>query len=337
MKTSLAAVAALLLALTPVCAQSPRSTELQPHRRIAVEATAMEQFDTRDPARTRFGALNFLGGLVLSSPDREFGGISGLKVAADGAGFLAVTDKGVWLRGRIVYRDGRPIAIADTEMAPLLGPDSRPLNRRGWYDSEALTEESGIAYVAFERVNQIVRFDYGREGLRARGQPVVVPPAMKTLPNNLGVECLAATPRRGPFGGGLIAISERGLDAKGDIVGFVIGGPLAGGFAVKRTDEFDVSDCALTPSGELLILERRFSWLRGLAIRIRRVPLAQIRPGALVDGAELMYADMGQQVDNMEALSVHRSADGTLVLTLISDDNFSALQRTLLLQFAIAD
>jgi hypothetical protein len=65
------------------------------------------------------------------------------------------------------------------------------------------------------------------------------------------------------------------------------------------------------------------------------VPLAMIKPGALVDGAELITADMGQQIDNMEALSVHRDSGGALVLTLISDDNFSPLQRTLLLQFTL--
>jgi hypothetical protein len=83
------------------------------------------------------------------------------------------------------------------------------------------------------------------------------------------------------------------------------------------------------------VLERRFSWARGVAMRIRSIPLSSIKPGALVDGPELIYADMGYQIDNMEGLSVHREADGTQVLTLISDDNFSALQRTLLLQFAL--
>jgi hypothetical protein len=39
----------------------------------------------------------------------------------------------------------------------------------------------------------------------------------------------------------------------------------------------------------------------------------------------------------MEGLSVHRSAGGETVLTLISDDNFSAVQRTLLLQFTLAE
>jgi hypothetical protein len=39
----------------------------------------------------------------------------------------------------------------------------------------------------------------------------------------------------------------------------------------------------------------------------------------------------------MEGLSVHRAADGAVVLTLVSDDNFSVFQRTLLLQFTLRD
>jgi hypothetical protein len=108
-----------------------------------------------------------------------------------------------------------------------------------------------------------------------------------------------------------------------------------GDFSVKRTDDYDISDAALLPGGDLLILERRYSILRGVAIRIRRIALASIKPEALVDGPVMLEADMGYQIDNMEGLSVHIGAGGTTVLTLISDDNFSPLQRTLLLQFAI--
>ena len=65
---------------------------------------------------------------------------------------------------------------------------------------------------------------------------------------------------------------------RGNLMGFLIGGrDLQGGggvFSLKRTDDFDVSDCAATPDGKLLVLERRFSWARGLAMRIRSVPLA---------------------------------------------------------------
>ena len=70
---------------------------------------------------------------------------------------------------------------------------------------------------------------------------------------------------------------------------------------------------------------------------IRRIPLTDVKPGATVDGAALIEADMSYQIDNMEGLAVHRAADGALVLTLISDDNFSIFQRTLLLQFTLAE
>ena len=328
-----ALLAILVLALIPAAAQQPRAVSTDPQR-IEIHAQAIEHFDPREPRRIRFGALTFRGGLILESPHKDFGGISALSVGADGARFLALTDRGYWLRGRMVYRGAAPVSIVDAEMAPMLGPDGRPLRSRGWYDTEALALDEGTAYVGIERVNQIVRFDFSKDGFRARGRPVTAPPGVKLLPHNQGIECLVAAPKGGPLAGALIAISERGLDTGGNLMGFVVGGP-GGVFALKRTDDFDVSDCALTSTGQLLVLERRFSWLRGLSIRIRSVPLASVKPGALIDGPELIFADMGAQIDNMEGLSVHRDAAGAMVLTLISDDNFSPLQRTVLLQFTL--
>jgi hypothetical protein len=106
---------------------------------------------------------------------------------------------------------------------------------------------------------------------------------------------------------------------------------------VRRTGTFDVSDCALLPSGDLLLLERKFSLVSGVGIRIRRIPLNAFKPGAVVDGPSIFEADLGNEIDNMEGLDVHRDADGDLVLTMISDDNFSMLQRTLLLQFRLVE
>ena len=140
-----------------------------------------------------------------------------------------------------------------------------------------------------------------------------------------------------PHARGLIAISERGLDEAGNIKGFLQAGSAWSEFSVKRIGDFDLTDCALTPKGDLLVLERSFSRFRGVAMRIRRVALASIHPGATIDGPVLIEADMGYQIDNMEGLSVHRAADGALVLTLISDDNFSMIQRTVLLQFTLEE
>jgi hypothetical protein len=336
-RRNVAALFAAFLALSALSA-SARTTirALDAPARIEVTARPIANFEPRDPARVQFGPLAFLGGLSLASSYPEFGGVSSIRVEADGARFLAISDKGWWLRGRIVYEGTRPVGIADAEMAPALGPDGKPLAARGWYDTESLAVDGSTVYLGIERVHRIARFDMGRQGLLARGQPVAVPPGMAKLPNNKSLECLEFV-KAGPLARTLLAISERGLDDNGNIKGFLVGGPSPGEFSVKRIGDFDISDCAITPGGGLLLLERSFSRLRGVGMRIRRVALTDVKAGATVDGPALVETDMGYQIDNMEGLSVHRAADGKLVLTLISDDNFSIIQRTLLLQFSLAE
>jgi hypothetical protein len=333
-----ALIAAVLLFAIPGAAQSPSIAE--PPVSIVVDAQPFVALDIRDRSRRQFGLLEFRGGLVLRSSSRNFGGISAIRVGADGAQFIALSDKGWWLRGRIVYDGTRPTGIADAEMAPILGPDGRPLTDRGWYDTESIAEDGGTLYVGIERVHQILRFNYGKDGLLARGEPIAVPPGMRSLPGNKGLEALVFVPKSAgdkTLAGTLIAISERGLDKAGNIIGFLVGGRSPGTFTVRRNASFDISDAALLPSGDLLLLERKFSWTSGLSVRLRRIALAGIKPGALVDGAILFEADLGYEIDNMEGLSVHRTAGGETVLTLISDDNFSIIQRTLLLQFTLVE
>src|SRR5262249_41236870 len=155
------------------------------------------------------------------------------------------------------------------EIAPALGPDGRSLAARGWFDTESLADDGGTLYVGIERVHRILRFDYGKDGLLARGQPVTTPPGMKSLPSNKGLEALVAMPKgAGPLGGALIAISEEGLDDEGNIRAFIIGGSSPGTFTVRRSAEFDITDAVLVSPREMLILERRFSYLAGVAMRI---------------------------------------------------------------------
>ena len=60
-------------------------------------------------------------------------------------------------------------------------------------------------------------------------------------------------------------------------------------------------------------------------------------PGAVADGPSIFEADFGQEIDNMEGIDAHVTADGDTMLTMVSDDNFSPLQRTLLLQFRLVE
>lgn len=305
---------------------------------VEVNARPIPSFEPRDRARTRFGSLEYRSGLVLTSRYRGFGGLSGIRLDAKGERFLAVSDQGGWFTGTIRYAGGKMVGLDDVEAAPLLGAEGRPITeKRMWWDSESIARDGNFVYVGLERVNQILRYDFSKGGTRARGEVVPVPPGIRKLPYNKGLEALVVVPKGQPLAGTLIAFSERGLDADGNLTAFLIGGPSPGQFSVRRTEKYDISDAVLLPSGELLILERKFSWFTGVNIRIRSIPLKSIAPGALVDGPALFAADLGHEVDNMEGIDAHVTPEGETVLTLISDDNFSMLQRTLLLQFTLVE
>jgi hypothetical protein len=340
----IATLAVALPAIVPSAIVPPATAQMSskrdeppvPPAAIDIKAEPIAAFDHREPDRRRFGMLDFRGGLVLTSPHREFGGVSAINMAADGANFLAVTDRSWWLRGRITYSGTRPTGITGAEIAPMLGPDGRTMRARGWYDTEAIARDGNTVYVGIERVHRIVRFDFGKEGLLARARPMEVPAAFRSFPGNGSIEALAFIPRgSGALGGTLIAIAERGRDRDGNHLAFLIG-PRPGQFTIKRRNDYDVSDATVLPGGDLVIVERKFGWTTGLYIRMRRIPIASITPGALVDGPVLIEADLGQQIDNMEGIGVHRAGAET-VLTLISDNNFSMLQRTLLLQFSLLE
>jgi hypothetical protein len=105
------AAAACALVVSFALADSLRTASAP--AKIALQALPIASLDNRDPTRTPFGALEFRGGLVLTSNYRAFGGISAIHMQPDGAHFLAVTDNGSWLPARIVYEDGRSVGLAD--------------------------------------------------------------------------------------------------------------------------------------------------------------------------------------------------------------------------------
>jgi hypothetical protein len=301
---------------------------------ITISAAPIPALETDKPSLTRFGSLEFRGGLVLTSTHKSFGGISALYVQPDGEHFLAVSDRATWFRGRIVYENNRPVGIADAYSAPVLDGDGQPAPR---WDTESIAVNGNTLYVGLERIHSIFSFDYDGKSFPANARPVAGPPELKDLPFNQGLEGMVFVPKKFNLAGTLIGFSEKGLTAEGNLKAFLIGGPDPGLFAVKRTDGYDISDAAILPNGDILILERQYSLQRGVTMRIRRIRLADIKPGAVVDGTAVVETGVGYQIDNMEALGVHRSRSGETVLTIMSDDNFSPIQRTLLLQFVLKE
>jgi hypothetical protein len=305
---------------------------------IVIAARPIPALLPGEPERTTFGQLRFRSGLVLSSDSPEFGGWSGLWRSADGTEIVAVSDRAEWLTARALTQDGHLAGLADAAVAPMLDETGAALRRGKAWDSESLAMADGAAFVSFERVHEIRRFAWARDGVRARGVSVPVPPAVKGLPFNEGLEALAVAPRHHPLAGRIVAIAERAKAGDGEpTTGWVLGGPEPFAFEVARPLGFDITDLALLPSGEALLLERRFRLVSGVACRIRRLAPDAFRPGATVDGEIVFEADRSYEIDNMEGMALHRDpASRELVVSLISDDNFSALQRTILLEFTLA-
>jgi len=301
---------------------------------VAVRTSPIERFAI-DSDETRFGPFEFVGGLELSSSDPLFGGMSGIRMLDDGR-FIGVMDKGYWYFGTLMRDpENRPAGVSDYRIAPLAGLPGKP-GSEDW-DAEGLAIDGDRVLVSFERNHRIE--SYPLDGIPQAHATALVPHLIprKEFRANRGMEAIAFAPPDGPLKGAAVVVTEKSLDTKGDIFAAVLSGPRKGVFFVRRTDRYDITDADFLPDGDLLILERRFNLADGLGMRIRRIATDSIAPGKTVDGETVLEADFGNQIDNMEGMDIYSAGDGSTHMILVSDDNRSILQRSLLLDFRIVD
>lgn len=309
---------------------------------IEVRAEPLASFDRVLAGRQRFGQLEWIGGLRLTSDDKFFGGLSGIALDGDGKGFVMVSDAGLWMTGNLAYRDGRPIAIEDVRIGPLKALDDSVLRRDRDRDAEAVvlvrgSTQRGELLISFEQNHRIGRFNIGPDGVSAPKSYIRPDLSRGRIPTQKGFEALTVL-KVGRYKGAVVAISERKLDAQGRHTGWLWSKGKPHVFTLTDIDGFDITDLAVLPDGDLVVLERRFRWTEGVKMRIRRIALRDLVPGAALSGHVLMEATMAQNIDNMEGLGVHQDATGATIITLVSDDNYNrALQKTLLLQFRLID
>ncbi|EIM25164.1 esterase-like activity of phytase family protein [Microvirga lotononidis] len=318
--------AAATLACTGVAlAQRPQA--FRSATSIDVEARPISRLSTTDPDRSRFGALMFRSGIDLRSRVSAFGGFSGLWRSPDGQDLIALADNAQVLKARVETSDGRLSGLSNPVLSPLILSNGVPLRRSRYYDTESLALAGNAAYVGVERNHAVIKFERTDTGSIVRGVPIPVPQAVKDLPSNGGLEALGVAPRRSPLNGALVGIAEGGS-------GFILTGPRQGAFEIALSGGYAVTDLAFLPEGDAVILERRFSLFGFFGCRLRRIEAAALKAGARVDGNVLYESEASHQVDNMEGLAIHREGRDT-VLSLISDDNFSSLQKTVLLEFSL--
>jgi len=294
---------------------------------IRIDARAVP-FDTADVEMETAGRLRFRGGVELRSRDPRFGGLSALYVTADGTSFISITDKGHWIAGALRYdQDGRLDGVGDARIGALRGPNGRAVTGTKLHDSESMTRVAGGFAVGFEGIHRVWLYPDAVPPFSAPPRKLPDPPGIAAAPSNLGLEALASLPD-----GRLVAITEGlriGPDALRGWIADGAGAPWKP-FLWTRTGRFAPSDATVLPDGDLLVLERRFTFIGGFAARLSRVKAAALRPGTTVTGDELAVLAPPLQLDNFEGVAARTGPRGETLIYLVSDDNFQPLEKTLL-------
>lgn len=292
---------------------------------VQVQSDELLPLDPANPAVTQIGDLHYLGGMALRHPDGRFGGISGLRFIGDE--FIAVSDKGSWLRFQTRETDkGHLTGISNIRFATLRDAAGLKLSD-GNNDAEAVTTgPDGSLLVAFERNHRVLQFS----SVGAKGFQYLRPP-IAAISANGGYEALTTL-----ADGSIVGIAERNRASTRYLPGFVSGNRVRPqvSFKLARRDEFRPTDMVQMPGGDLLLLERYFKAPATVAARVSRIRTRDIRQGALVTPATLATIRQPALVDNMEGIAIRRAPDGGIWIYLVSDDNFNPLQRTILMKFA---
>lgn len=275
----------------------------------------------RVPSVEPGNGVEIAGAWHLTSPNQHFTSYSALLLMDDGT-LLAASDR--WRRMRFAPPDARRRSVT-------FGYFDQAAVPRHW-DLEAVTRDraTGRLWAAYEGSNYIERYDAD-----FHFSDRVQPEAMRRWPLNRGPEALVRL-----TDGRFIVLAEGSPRWFDDDLPAVLfpGDPVAGAKAVPfrfvPPEGYRPVDIAETPDGRVLILLRSVQW--GLPPRFESKLVvadpADIHPGKQWRGREIAHLAAPVPMDNYEGLAVAPAEDGRVVLWLISDDNKSSFQRTLLLK-----
>lgn len=282
--------------------------------------------DPDRPSLDRVGELEFLAAWELKSDNVEFGGISGL-VLQPGGRFLAVSDAGTLI--------GFGLTGDDTTDRPFIAPMPDAHGKDRNYtdrDSEAILYDpaSQKYWVSYEGKAAIRRFGAGFN----RREAIVRPDAMQKWGDNSGAEAIVRLPD-----GRFIVFSEGHDRPDGSYEALLFSGdPTEKGsqiesFGYRPPARHKITDAKMLPDGRILTLNRKFD-LTGLSATLALLDPDEIAAGETVQPKSIARLESPLLVDNMEGLAIAEE-DGRIVIWIISDNNFNALQRTLLMKFAM--
>jgi hypothetical protein len=283
--------------------------------------------DETNPKRKTVGALTFLGGWELRSENSNFGGISALAALGDNR-FIALSDAGAL----IGFTLGEKRRLERSFIAGLPSATGEDVSYKD-RDSEGLAYDpaSGRFWVSYEARHAIRRFNPSL----SRVDGAVRLGFAKDWRANGGVEAIVRL-----ADGRFIIISETYERADGSNGAYLYSGdPVEAGtqridFGYAAPAGYRPTDAALLPDGRILLINRRISFPNGFTAKVTLLDPAKIERGAVVRAKVIATLAPPLLVDNMEGLAITQEGGRTIVW-MMSDNNFNAWQRTLLMKFAL--
>lgn len=295
--------------------------------------------NSKNPKIRDVGILSFLGGLRLSSADARFGGFSGLIVSADAQHMIAISDRGSLLEARLDYNGDRLSGISDPRLCPLKDRWGNPVEGPN-SDAEAVVQlPDGTLAVSFERDHRVVHYPIEDQDpdQRTRLCESIGPARLLAkmgewhqIPSNGGFEAMTLLKDRTLF-----VLSEDARTTEGLIKGWLIRDSKGSPVFYRPTAKFLPTDMVRLATGDLLVLERRFSVLAGISSRLCLVKGASIQPRATLNCKTAARIVSPFTTENYEGLAVRTADDGSTIVYMLSDDNFNAFQSTILMMFRL--
>ncbi|GHB12205.1 esterase-like activity of phytase family protein [Salinicola rhizosphaerae] len=259
------------------------------------------------------------------------GGLSGLGWDADESMLFLVSDRGWLHRARLVFSgSGELRDYVPLDTYPLRGEDGAILDSAE-SDAEALTLENANDGVR-GNTQLVIGFEGNVRWQRflpsgIASEPARRPAALSDVEKNGGLEALTALPDRGLIGG--IERPPHGWPEKMTRL-FTLDGANEWRYPLASNANSALTALEVLDNGDLLALERAYTPPTSIVIRLRR---AHLESGGRVEVSDLARLSNGSgwSLDNFEGLT--RIGDNRYLM--VSDDNFSVLQRTLLSCFEV--
>lgn len=280
-----------------------------------------------DVANRNLGALQVERAWQLSSPNDLFGGYSAM-VYLGGGKLLLGNDWGA--AAFLSLRGPLPRVIT---MVGFPEPEGTNKSQR---DLESLTHDpaTGTIWAGYEGSNSIRQMNSGLQI-----QKIVSPSIMSGWSNNSGPEAFARLSN-----GTFIVLSEGGSNANAALHDGVLfaGDPTTGAttirFSFRPPSGFRPVDMVQQVDGSVLILVRKLAWglLPHFETAIVRADPAKIAKDAVWSGDLVAILDDAQYRENYEGLAIVTDSGAEGIqrgdILVLSDDNASQFQRTLMLQ-----